>query len=394
MTLVFSEEQNMLAESISRYFQDRCVLSSERRRNSIPSDWDERTWKGLADELGVLGLNFSEAEGGMGGGAVETMIVMEAIGDNLVVLPFLETAVIAPAILRASGGAVAGELTPQIIAGDARIAFAHAEFQARYCVHDVRLGARRDGDDFVLEGAKAVITGAANATHYIVSARTGGGPRDRQGISLFLVDPASDGISRRDYRTIDWHPASDIRFENVVVPASALLGTIDAALPLIERVIDLATLAVCAEGTATLRKIVQATTDYAKQRRQFGAALSSFQVLRHRMVDMHISVEEAMAMSREASQEWDSNQGWADETLALAERARNISALKVCVGNACNFVGESGIQIHGGMGITDELAVSHYFKRAKVIQQIFGSIDHHVARFEATAFAQRPEPVA
>jgi hypothetical protein len=388
MALVFTEEQNILMDSLNRYFENNCVLDSVQRRSSDVSDWNPGLWKGLADELGVLGLTFSEDRGGLGGGAVETMIVMDAIGRHLVIEPFLETIVIGGEILRRSGGAVANALIEKVIGGDARIAFAHAEFQARYCLHDVRLEARAVGNSYVLNGRKTVISGAPLATHYIVSARTGGGPRDVEGISLFLVDASADGVRRRDYRTIDWRPASDMVFENLSVPRSALLGDLDAALPLIETAVDLATVAICAEGAAVLRKIQGDTVDYTKQRQQFGAPLSSFQALRHRMVDMYISVEEATAMSRETCRDW------GERLLDPTERALSASALKVCVGRACGFVGESGVQLHGGMGITDDLAVSHYFKRSKVIEQAFGSVDHHIARFEACAFGSDIERVA
>jgi len=375
-----TQEQSMLEELVNRYFERKCPLDVLQRRSSAPQDHDGGVWKGMAAELGILGLTFPETLGGSGGGAVDIMIVMEAIGRHLVVQPFLETVVIGGGILRRSGGDAANELIEKVIAGDARIAFAHTEFQARYCLHDVRSSAHAMADGFVLNGRKIMVSEGRRATHYIVSARTGGSERDREGISLFLVEARATGIHRRDYSTIDWHPASDIDFHNVSLPRSALLGQVDAALPLIEEAIDRAILAICAEGTTVVQRILSDTVEYTKQRRQFGAPLSSFQVLRHRMVDMYIVSEEAMAMSRETSRELD------EGLLDTAGRARSASALKVCVGQACNFVGESGIQLHGAMGIADETAVGHYFKRAKVIEQTFGTVDHHLARFQTSAF--------
>jgi alkylation response protein AidB-like acyl-CoA dehydrogenase len=370
----------MLEGLVNRYFEKKCPLDVQQRRSTAPQDHAEGVWKGMATELGILGLTFPETLGGSGGGAVDIMIVMEAIGRHLVVQPFLETVVIGGGILQRSAGDAAKELIGKVILGDARIALAHMEFQARYCLHDVRSSARAKADRFVLNGRKMMVSEGPRATHYIVSARTGGGERERDGISLFLVDAQAKGVHRRDYKTIDWRPAADIDFENVSLAREALLGEVDAALPLIEETIDRAILAVCAEGTTVLQRILADTVEYTQQRRQFGVPLSSFQALRHRMVDMYIVVEEAMAMSREASRELD------EGVLDTVGRARSASALKVCVGQACNFVGESGVQLHGAMGIADETALSHYFKRAQVIEQTFGTVDHHLARFQTCAF--------
>jgi len=373
MDFSYTETQTMLRDTLARYLSDR--YDHETRMKVVRSDagWSAATWKAFAEELGILGAPFTEAQGGLGGGALENMVVMEELGSRLVVEPYLSTVVIGGGFLRATGGTAADELIGRIIGGEVVTAFAHAEPHGRYDWADLKTSAKKDGGGWVLNGHKAVVRDAPHATHLIVSARTGGGQRDRDGVSLFLVEKGAKGVSTRDYPTVDGGRASEVYFENAGVSADALLGAEGAALPVIERVIDEATVAICAEATGVMRQMHLQTLDYAKQRKQFGRAISDFQVLQHRMVDMFMEVEQAVSLTLMATLKLEESD---------AERMKAVSAAKSRVGKACKFVGQSAIQIHGGMGMTDELAVGHYFKRATMIENQFGSIDHHLARYE------------
>jgi alkylation response protein AidB-like acyl-CoA dehydrogenase len=363
MDFNLSEEQVLLKDSLSAFLRDRY-------------DYDART--ALAEELGILGAAFPEALGGFGGGAVESGLVMEAFGEHLVVEPYLGTVVIGGGLLELSGHVRASEIAESIIAGQTRMAFAWAEPQGRYDLHDLVTTARPDGAGWRLSGRKAVVVGAPWATHLIVTARTGGGRRDREGVSAFLVPAPAPGVSRRDYPTIDGGRASEIAFEDVFLGPEALIGPANGALPLLEEIADRATAALCAEAVGVIRRLQAGTVDYAKQRRQFGRPIGEFQALQHRMVDMFMAVEQAVSMSLLA-------------TLKLGapapERARAVSAAKVQIGEACRFVGQGAIQIHGGIGMTQELPIGAWFKRATLLETEFGGVDHHLARFEALTAA-------
>jgi alkylation response protein AidB-like acyl-CoA dehydrogenase len=285
--------------------------------------------------------------------------------------------VIGGGFLKHSGYANAASVIEGIIGGTTTIAFAYAEPQARYTWRDLKTTAKKDGSGWTLNGHKAVVVGAPFATHLVVTARTGGAQRDSGGVSVFLVDKSLPGIVTRDYPTVDGNRASEVYFENVSLPADALIGEEGNGLPLVEKVIDEATVAVGAEAVGVLRKLHEGTLDYAKQRRQFGTAIANFQVLQHRMVDMFIEVEQSVSMTYMATIKVDES---------AAERAKAVSAMKVRVGRACKFVGQNAIQIHGGMGMTDELAIGHYFKRASLIEGLFGSVDHHLKRYESLSF--------
>jgi pimeloyl-CoA dehydrogenase small subunit len=373
MDFSFTDEQSMLRDTVASYLSD--TYSFEQRRAALAAEpgWSPKVWKAFAEELGILGAPFSEELGGLGGGAVENMIVMEEFGKALVVEPYLGTVVIGGGFLKHSGHAQAADLIGQIIAGGAIFAFAWAEPQGRYNVADLKTTARKDGGGYVLNGHKAVVIGAPYATHLIVTARTDGGQRDAQGISVFLVEKTAAGVSTRDYPTVDGFRASEVTLESVQVGAEALIGPEGHALPLIEKVIDEAIVATCAEACGVLRKLHEGTLEFTRQRKQFGQPISNFQVLQHRMVDMFINVEQAISMTYMA-------------TIKLSEgdveRSKAAAAAKVQVGKACKFVGESAIQLHGGMGMTDEMAIGHYFKRATMIEGAFGSTDHHLARYE------------
>ena len=375
MDFNFTEEQSMLRDTIASFLQDKYDFDTRRKIVSSESGWRADYWKAFAEELGILGAPFSEELGGLGGGAVDNMIVMEEFGKALVIEPYLGTVVIGGGFLKHSGYAGAASVIEGVIGGTTTIAFAYGEPQARYTWRDLKTTAKKDGAGWVLNGHKAVVIGAPFATHLIVTARTGGAQRDAGGVGVFLVDKSLPGIVTRDYPTVDGNRASEVYFENVSIPAEALIA--EDGLALVDKVLDEATAAVGAEAVGVLRKLHEGTLDYAKQRKQFGTAIANFQVLQHRMVDMFIEVEQSVSMTYMATIKLEED---------AAERAKAVSAMKVRIGRACKFVGQNAIQIHGGMGMTDELAIGHYFKRATMIEGLFGSVDHHLKRYESLSF--------
>ena len=378
MDFSFTEEQSMLRDTVASYLADHYDFDKRRAAVSKEPGWRPEVWKAFAEELGILGAPFSEDLGGLGGGPIDNMIVMEEFGKALVVEPYLGTVVIGGGFLKHSGHAGAADLIGGIIEGKNLFAFAQAEPKSRYNLASVATTAKKDGAGWTLNGHKAVVMGAPFATHLIVTARTAGAERDAGGISVFLVDKAAKGVTTRDYPTVDGNRASEVYFENVSVGADALIGTADNGLPLVEKVVDEAIAAICAEACGVLSKLHTGTVEYTKQRKQFGAPISSFQVLQHRMVDMFINVEQAISMTYMA------NIKVSDE----AERAKAASAAKVQIGKACRFVGQNAIQLHGGMGMTDEMAIGHYFKRATMIESAFGSVDHHLVRYEGLSLGK------
>jgi pimeloyl-CoA dehydrogenase small subunit len=378
MDFNFTEEQSMLRDTVASYLQDNYDFDKRRKMISSEAGRDPAVWSAFANELGILGAPFSEDLGGLGGDAIENMIVMEEFGKALVVEPYLGTVVIGGGFLKHSGHAGAADLIGGIIGGETTFAFAYAEPQARYTWQDLKTTAKKDGAGWVINGHKAVVVGAPWASHLIVTARTGGGQREESGVSVFIVEKNAKGVTTRDYPTVDGQRASEVYFENVSVGADALIGAEGAALPLVNKVIDEATAALCAEAVGAMRQLHTGTLEYAKQRKQFGTAIANFQVLQHRMVDMFMNVEQSVSMTYMAT----------IKVTDDAERAKAVSAAKVQIGKACKFVGQNAIQIHGGMGMTDELAIGHYFKRATMIEGLFGSVDHHLRRYETLSFGK------
>jgi len=378
MDFSFTEEQSMLRDTVASYLADNYTFEQRRAVIGKEPGWNPAVWKAFAEELGILGAPFSEELGGLGGGPIENMVVMEELGKALVVEPYLGTVVIGGGFLKHSGHPQAADLIGEIIAGTATFAFAYAEPQGRYNIADLTTTAKKDGDGWVLNGHKAVVIGAPWASHLIVTARVGGGQRDAQGINAFIVPKDAAGVSTRDYPTVDGARASEVMLENVRVGGDAILGPEGNGLPLIEKVLDEAIAATCAEACGVLRKLHEGTLEYTKQRKQFGQPISSFQVLQHRMVDMFIQLEQSISMTYMATIKL------ADE----AERSKAVSAAKVQIGKACKFVGQNAIQLHGGMGMTDEMAIGHYFKRATMIESAFGNTDHHLARYEFLSLGQ------
>jgi alkylation response protein AidB-like acyl-CoA dehydrogenase len=374
MDFSFSEEQNLLRNSLSRYLADNYSYAAWRKFIRAPEGRDPAHWAQFT-ELGLLAAALPEEFGGFGGGAVETMLVMEEFGKRLVVEPFVPTAVIAPALLLGGGSQdQKNQWLARIAAGETVMAFAFAEPQGRFNLADLTTSAKKIGNGYVLGGKKIAVIGAPFADTLIVTARTGGVQRARDGVGVFLVDKAAKGITTRDYPTIDGNRTSDILFENVAVPEERRIG--GEALTLIERAVDAAIAAHAAEAVGAMRMLLDATVAYAKTRQQFGVAIGKFQVLQHRMVDMAIAVEQATSLALMA---------------ALRGDPRSISAAKAGIGPAARTVGQSAIQIHGGMGMTDELDVGHYFKRLTALEMLYGGADHHLRRM--AALDSQPIPV-
>jgi alkylation response protein AidB-like acyl-CoA dehydrogenase len=380
MNFDLSEEQSLLNDSVSGFLKARYDFEARKKIVASEAGWSPEIWKALAEELGVVGVMAPEAAGGLDGGPVEAMVLMEAMGRALVVEPFLETALTAVSLLKRAGGARADALLEEIVAGAAIVAFAHQEAAGRHEILSVATTATRNGDGWKLTGAKAVVTAAPWATHLIVSARTGmTDPRDPAGLSLFLIEVASAGagLSVRGYPTVDEGHAAEIDLEGLTLPADALLGQVDQAHDaLIAPVMDEAVAALCAEAVGVLRELHAQTLDYARQRKQFGRAISEFQVLQHRLVDMFIAVEQAVSLTLMATLKLDA---------PAPERARAVSAAKVGVAKALKFVSQNAVQTHGGIGMTDELALSHYFRRATAIALQLGSPQAHLKRFISLA---------
>jgi alkylation response protein AidB-like acyl-CoA dehydrogenase len=378
MDFTFTETQDMIRDTLARFLADTYDFDARQKMIASDAGRDPAVWQALATELGLLGAAFDEAHGGLGGGALENAIIMEEMGKAIALEPYLQTVVIGGGALKAAGGALADSVIPGIIGGEVIIGFAYAEPKARYTLSHIETTAKKDGAGYVLNGHKSVVYAAPWATHLLVSARTGGAARDEAGISLFLIDIKSKGVVRRDYPTVDGFRASEVYFENVAVPADAMLGVEGEALPLIERVIDEATVAVCSEATGVMERLHAGTLDYSKQRQQFGMPIGRFQVLQHRMVDMFMEVEQARSMTLMATLKLDQ---------PAEKRKAAVSACKAKVAQAAKFVGQNAIQTHGGIGITQELAIGHYFKRATMIEGQFGSADYHLDRYEALTLA-------
>ena len=379
MDFSFTEEQTLLRDTVASYLADHYDFEKRRAAVKSASGWRPDVWKAFAEELGILGASFAEELGGLGGGATENMVIMEEFGKALVVEPYLGTVVIGGGFLKHGKPAGGDELAGKIIVGEATVAFAYAEPQARYNLADLKTTARKDGAGWVLNGAKAVVIGAPWASHLIVTARTGGGQRDAGGVSVFLVEKSAKGVTTRDYPTVDGQRASEVTFENVSLPAEALIGQDGAGLPLVETVVDEAIAATCAEACGVLRKLHEGTLEYTKQRKQFGQPIAQFQVLQHRMVDCFTNAQEARSMTLMASLKIEDKDG--------IVRRKAASGAKVQIGKSGKFCGQSAVQMHGGMGVTDELSVSHYFKRLTMIDLMFGNQQHHLTRYSNLAMA-------
>jgi alkylation response protein AidB-like acyl-CoA dehydrogenase len=375
MDFTLNDEQRLLRESAERYLEKEYPFAERRRLSETEPGFSRETWKTFAD-LGWLGIEIPENLGGLGGSGVETAVLMEAFGGALVGEPYLATCVLGAGALRLAGSAAQREAwLPKVATGQALLAFAFAEPGSRYELARVATRAIRNGAGFVLEGRKAVVFDAAAADTIVVTARTAAGAADRDGITLFLVGGGAKGLHRRDYATVDGLRASELALDRVTVGADAVIGDVDAGLPVIERVIDGGIAAVAAEAVGIMAALNRQTLDYLKTRRQFGRPLAELQVLQHRMVDMFAACELSRSMAYMAAVRA------GDDDAAV--RAKAVSAAKVQVGKAGRFVGQQAVQLHGGMGMTDELPVGHYFKRLTMIDTLFGDVDFHLRRFAA-----------
>jgi pimeloyl-CoA dehydrogenase small subunit len=371
MDFNFTEEQTMIRDSLARLIKDQYDFDTRRKVVASKEGWRPKMWAQFA-ELGLLAAPFSEEDGGLGGGPIDAMVVMEEFGKGLVVEPFLQSVVVGGGFLkRGTEGQKAEHLAP-MIAGERVFAFAYAEPKGRYNLADLETTAKKDGSGWKISGHKAVVVGAPWASHLIVTARTAGGRRDTKGIGVFIVAKDAKGVTTRDYPTVDGRRASEVHFDNVSVGADAAIGDAANGLPLIERVTDEAIAALCAEACGAMKVAQTMTVEYSRQRKQFGTPIGKFQVLQHKMVDMFMEAEQSVSMTYMATLKLDED----DVT-----RKKAASAAKVRIGQAGRFVGQNAIQIHGGMGMTDELAIGHYFKRLTIIDSEFGNVDHHLKRY-------------
>jgi len=375
MNFEFSDEQQQLHDSVDRYLTQQYSFDKFRAIRASDAGWDQGMWRGLA-ELGVLAVNVPAEQGGLGFGPLETLAMMGSCGRSLVLEPVLSSAVIATATLKPfSADAAAAALLGKLAGGERIAVLAHFERDSRFEPQWVAGRARRSGDDYVLDGHKAVVMHAPAADVLLVSARTAGEPGDAAGVSLFRVPRDAPGVTLDAYPTMDGQRAADVHLRGVKVPAANLLGVEGAALPAIEAGLDLGLAALCAEAVGVMQALVDATVQYVQTRRQFGQPIGQFQALQHRIADMVIQLEQARSMSYLAALRC------GDEN--MMERRKALSAAKAVVGNAARLIGQQAVQLHGGMGMTDELIVSHWFKRLTAADLMFGDRDAHLQRFAA-----------
>jgi alkylation response protein AidB-like acyl-CoA dehydrogenase len=332
-------------------------------------------WQTMA-ELGWLALPFAEADGGFGGNQIDVMVIMEQFGRGLILEPYLASIVMGGgAFKRGASAALKEEILAGVIDGSYQLTLAYAEPQSRFDLHDVTTTARADGDSFVINGAKSMVLNASTASHIVVSARTGGGQIDESGISLFLLNADTDGLTREDFPTVDGLRASELAFKDVRIGADRLIGEVGKGYEILNATANDAILALAAEAVGAMEVLYKDTVAYTQEREQFGHPLSDFQVLQHRMVDMFMEYEQCKSMLYRATMEAAAG----DPETAQ----RTIHALKHIVGKYGIFIGENAVQLHGGMGMTEELRVGHYFKRMLVIDSQFGNADYHLQKFAA-----------
>ena len=375
MDFDLTEEQRLLQDSVTRLMADRYTFAARKGFLKQPRGWSEELW-GRYAELGLLGLPFAEEYGGFGGGPVEIMLVMQEFGRALALEPFLATVVLAGTAVRLTGlPAQQSSILPAVAEGGMKLAFAHGERQARYDVSDVLTTARRNGGGWVLDGAKSGVLHGDCADKLVVSARSAGERDAAAGITLFLVDADAPGLARRGYAMRDETRAADISLTGVHVADADVLGEVGNGLPVIEQVMEAGIAAMGAEAVGAMETMHAMTLEYSRTREQFGRPIGQNQVVQHRLADMLMSLEQGRSMSMLATMS-------VDEPNA-AERARNISMAKVGYGQAARFVSQQAIQLHGGIGMTEELAVGHYFRRCMVIEHTFGDTAVHLGRLAA-----------
>ena len=363
MNFDYNEEQQLLADSVRRFLAKDYAFEARKKIVGSKEGWSPSVWAQLT-EMGLMGLPFSPDYGGFGGGAVDLMGVMEAAGDALLVEPYLATVGLgAQFVARAGSDAQKKAILTAVVEGKLKMAFAHTEKGSRYNLSKVDAQAKKAGSGWEITGEKYVVLGAPAADKFVVSAKTD------KGLSLFLVDSKNTKV--KPYVTLDEQRAGDVSFSKA---PGELLGAEGGALPLIEEVMDFATALICAEAVGAMKFACDTTLEYLKTRKQFGVTIGTFQALQHRMVDMYVSYEQAKSMACLAASK-------ADSPVDAKDRARSISAAKIKIADNCRHVSQEAIQLHGGMGMTDEMKVSHTFKRLTMIAQQFGDAEHHLARF-------------
>ena len=374
MDILLNETQALLKDSAEKFIERDYSFDVRRLVSSSEEGFSRVIWNKFA-ELGWIGLSMPEEYGGWGGNLVDLSVLFEEIGRGLIVEPFLSTSVLGGSLINYNGSeSQKKSIIPDLINGKLLLAFAFTERHSRYNLADIETTASNTGEGYIINGSKSIVIHGSTADKLIVSARTSGESRDEQGISLFIVDANAEGIKRRSYQMVDGLSGAEIILDNVLIPHENIIGEAGLAYPIIEKVIDEACIAICAESVGLMSELVRATVDYLKTREQFGTKIGSFQVLQHRAVDMFNSLELSRALVYRSA-ETISN---VDDT---KNRARAASAAKVQVGRSGKLIGQQAVQLHGGMGMTDELSVSHYFKRLTMLGTLFGDIDYHLKRF-------------
>ncbi len=362
MNFDYNEEQQLLADSVRRFIQKDYEFEGRKKIVASPQGFSDAAW-GTFAEMGLTGIPFSPDYGGFGGGAIDLLSVMEAFGEGLVVEPFLPTLIGAQCVARAGSDAQKKAVLPGVVEGKLKLAFAFSEKGSRYDLAHVNTTAKKAGGGWTLDGVKVVALGAPSAAKLVVSAKT------PAGLSLFLVDARAGKMT--PYRTLDEMRAADVILSNT---PGELLGAEGKALPVIEAVVDFATALVCAEAVGAMKFSCDTTLEYLKTRKQFGVPIGTFQALQHRIVDMYVAYEQAKSMAFLACSQ-------ADSGTDAKERTRAISAAKIKIADNARLISQEAIQLHGGMGMTEELKVSHSFRRLTMIAQQFGDADHHLDRF-------------
>ena len=372
MDFTFNEEQSLIQDQVDQFIQKEYDWETRQSLSNSDLGFGQENWRKFA-ELGWLGISVSEDSGGFGGSAIESMLIMEAFGKGLVVEPFLETMIMSGGIIDDHGTVEQKSvLLEPAIAGDMQLALAYAEPQSRFNLSDVVTEAKADGENFILNGYKSVVMNGPSANKIIISARTSGSQLDENGITLFVIDSEASGLNKTNYKTVDGRRASDLTIENVSVSQDDIVGELDLGYKILDSAIDKAILAISAEAVGAMEVLYKATVEYTKTREQFGTAIGKFQVLQHRMVDMFMEYEQCKSLLYMATMKHE--EGAMDSKKA-------ISGLKYKVGKAGKFIGQQAVQLHGGMGVTDELNVGHYFKILTTVGTIFGNTDYHLKKY-------------
>ena len=372
MNFELSEEQKMIQQSVERFVQENYDLPKRVEISSKDPGYSKEYWGSMA-ELGWLGLPFEEKDGGFGGNQIDTLVIMEQFGKGLVLEPFIANVVLGGGAIQIGGSEeLKKEMLPGLIEGSKQMTLAYAEQQSRFDLEDVATSARQEGDKFIINGQKSMVLNAESADHIVVVTRTSGGQVDEEGITLFLVDSNAKGIELQNFPTVDGLRASEITFDNVEVSSERMIGELDKGFDILRVVSNNAILAVCAEAVGAMEILYKDTVEYTQQREQFDHPLSDFQVLQHRMVDMFMEYEQCKSLLFRATME-------TIQDPVLAQRT--IHALKHLIGKSGIFVGENAVQLHGGMGVTEELRIGHFFKRLLVIDSQFGNADFHLDKF-------------